>query len=245
MSTYFNGVRLEDRYLVTDITRPAPGMSVETAEVPGRPGAAFKGSSLNVGHVGLTLWPHWMGASELRAAVREIAALFHVEEPARLEFGDDNGLYYLASQDGEIEVREYSDAFSVRVELVTPSPLMYGAERTVTVPSGGSVSFLVGGTYPATTLIKAPGAVRDSGGLWGVRLDDGDFARVEVPTASATPVVIDGRELMLGGHAVTVGGASRLMTMDSDWLELAPGHHTLANDVGTGACEVTWVERWL
>ncbi|MBQ3282421.1 MAG: hypothetical protein IJH42_01065, partial [Atopobiaceae bacterium] len=89
MSTYFNGTRLEDRYLVTDVTRPNPGMAVETVDVPGMPGAAFKGSKLNVGHVGLTLWPHWMGGSELRAAVREIAALFQVERPARLEFGDD------------------------------------------------------------------------------------------------------------------------------------------------------------
>jgi hypothetical protein len=116
----------------------------------------------------------------------------------------------------------------------------YGAARTVTVPSGGSVEFNVGGTYKTMPRITA-NAARDSSSLvWGLRLDGGDFVHVATGSNAVKSVLIDCAE-----RICTVAGAVALPTLDSDWLELEPGTHTLAMDNGTGAATVVFTERWL
>ena len=116
---------------------------------------------------------------------------------------------------------------------------MYGARRAVTIPSGGVANIYVGGTYPTLLAISAAAAVR-SGNLWGIRLDDGKYSNVTIPTANATAVIIDAET-----REVLVGGVPSMITLSSDWLELEPGEHKLEMTQGTGAATATWVERWL
>lgn len=240
MKAFFNGVELTDRFILSDLSRPIPGNDVETLNVPGMDGILLKSAKLAAGSVSFTLWPHWMTKRELRAAVREIAVLMAVAEPAPLAFSDDDGLYYMAVPSGGMGVRELEDAFAVDCSFTVPSPAMYGGERSVTVPSGGSASFRVGGTYPTKAVVTAPSAVRGAGGYWSLRLDGGMFSKLSIPTSAASAVEIDSVN-----RTAKVAGALSLMTLDSDWLELGPGAHVLSNDIGGGACTVRWIERWL
>lgn len=240
MRAYFDDVELTERFILSDLSRPIPGNSVDVLDVPGMDGVLIKSAKIASGKISFTLWPHWMDSSGLREAVREIAALMAVDEPRRLSFSDDGNLYYMAIPDGGMEVRELADAFAVECSFVVPSPAMYGETRSVTVPSGGSVSFAVNGTYPAKLVVEASSAVRGTSDLWGIRLDSGLYSHVKLANGNATAVKIDATS-----RKVSVASATKLMTIGSDWLELTPGEHTLANDYGTGACTATWVERWL
>ena len=115
---------------------------------------------------------------------------------------------------------------------------MYGDTHTVTVPSAGSVSFIVKGSYPTAPTIHAQSANVSSSTVWGLRLDETDFIHVQLSEASEVAIDCDKRTCLVGSDV-------KLPTLDSDWIHLTNGHHTLRNDQGTGACTVTWTERWL
>ena len=63
---------------------------------------------------------------------------------------------------------------------------------------------------------------------------------VKLSSSSTRRVEIDGT-----ARIAKVSGALDMITLDSVWLELAPGSHTLVMDKGTGSAVVTWRERWL
>lgn len=175
-----------------------------------------------------------------RAKLRTLASWLRVDSPRKLEIGDDQGLYYMAVPSGEAPFSRYVNASSVEVTFVAVDPIAYGEQRTVTVPSGGSVTFTVGGTYPTKPTITAS-AVRNSTSLvWGVRLDGADFVHVATGSASSRSVNLD-----CGARTLAINNATALPTLDSDWLEFEPGEHTLNMDNGTGAATVKYRERWL
>ena len=102
------------------------------------------------------------------------------------------------------------------------------------------MSFAVGGDYPTRPTITSDAATRDSTTeLWGVRLDEGDVMRVDVPVSSASTIRMD-----CDARTCAVNGATTIPTIESDWFVLEPGTHTIRNDQGAGACTVSWYERW-
>ena len=240
MDVVFNGCQLTRGCILAEVSRPLAGRSANMVDVPGMDGALFGGTKLEAGSVSIKLVPCGHGRRWMRAKLREIAEALDVEGPAPLHFSDDEGLYYMAVPDGGVSVAEYPRAFAISISFSVPEPALYGRAHSLSVPSGGSVTFLVGGTYAAHTLISSAAAVRGTSDLWGLRLDGGDFSRLKLPTASATAVSIDSAT-----RTAKVAGATALMTLESDWIELSPGEHTVANDIGTGASTIEWVERWL
>ena len=240
MDVTFNGHSLSQGCYVTEISRPWAGRSANLIDVPGMDGALFGGSKLEAGTISFKLVPCGHDRAWMRAKLREIVALLDVREPAPLVFSDDDDLYYMAVPDGKVTVAEYPSAFAIVCTFSVPDPALYGAIKTATIPSGGSATIEVGGTYAAHTIISSTGAVRGTSNLWGLKLDGGDFSRLKLPTAGATAISIDSAT-----RTATIAGDAALMTLESDWLVLEPGEHTIANDVGTGASTITWTERWL
>ena len=168
----------------------------------------------------------------------EVAATMRHSEPEPLSLSD--GIWHMAvlADETKLDFKSYS-AFST-LTFLCPDPVAYGDERTITVPSGGSVTFNVGGTYPAKPVVTAS-AVRDSESLvWGIRLDGGDFLHIATGDASARGVAVD-----CDARTCVVNSEPSLPTLDSDWLVFEPGTHTLSMDEGTGAATVTFRERWL
>lgn len=212
---------------------------VATIDVPGRDGALFGGVTRAVRQVTLALYV--LGPVGERAPhVRELAARLAVDGPRPLMFSDEAPLWRMAVPNAESESEVYYDAEGYTdVEFVCPDPWLYGEERSVTVPSGGSVTFTVGGTAPTWPTITAS-ATGSSQGTWILRLDDSSQGIYAAIASGVTrPVVAD-----CDARTLTVNNATSMLAPSYDWPELTPGTHTLAMTAGTGTATITWTERW-
>lgn len=235
----YNGYVLSDFLQVIDVGKPSAGRVNSTKQVSGMDGTLLTGSTLAPVTIPVTFLLSEMDMTERRERIRELSYMIRSREPARLEFASDNGLYYMAVPDGEVPIQDHVRAGKVVVGFRADSPILYGAERSVTVPSGGSARIMVGGTYPTEPTITGS-LTGDSTAdhVWGLRVDEGSYLHVSLGNGQRE-VVADCERCV-----VTVDGTVTLPTLDSDWLRLDIGPHTLANDVGSGACTVTWRERW-
>lgn len=212
--------------------------SVSYADSDSRDGSAVLGRRLANASVAFSIGVE--GAEgERNRKLSTLAAWLDVDGPKPLSLPGVPWRYCMAIQDGEMSAARGVGGEIVTLAFEVTEPIAYGDTRTLTVPSGGSATFRVGGTAKARPRITAS-AVRDaSSQVWGLRLDEGDFVHVATGSASARSIAVD-----CDARTLTVNGSPAIPTLDSDWLELAPGEHVLRMDRGTGAATVTWVERW-
>lgn len=237
----FGDVVISDYFQVAGVERPLAGRDNKTAEVSRRDGVRLTGFTIPSITIKVYLAIGNGSMSDKLDEVRRLHSLIYTKEPKRLMFSSDNGLYYMAIPDGEIPFSENPNSGRFELNFLTESPVLYGLERSVTVPSGGSVSIYVEGTYPTEPTIQSSSAYGSgSSTLWGLRLDEADYMRVSTGSTSSRVVTMDCME-----RTASVSGATKVLTLDSDWFELEPGLHTIRNDVGTGSSTVTWQERWL
>ena len=236
----FDGHRLNDRFYVGEPDIGLPDFQPSLEDRATGDGSEFRGMRLGAVSIDIRLTAKPVWGETARDALTDLLSWLNVDSPRWLDMSGDRGRRRLCVPSGAPTIEDPQFEDRVTVHLTQVDPALYGARRTVTVPSGGSVSFRVGGDYPTAPVVVAPSAVRDATSRrWGVRLDDGDVLRVAIPTSAATAVSIDCAEL-----TCAVGGATALPDMESLWLELRPGNHVIRNDVGTGACTVSWHERW-
>lgn len=236
----FNGIRFSDHFDVIDVKRPNATVTSETRTVVGRDGAVLTGSSLGTVTITVTVMLKDPRVHTRRHRMREVWQLLYTDDERPLEFSEDDGLYYMAKLDGDMPVKEHIRSGGIDINFTAFDPVLYGKRNSVVVPSGGSVSFFVDGSYGTYPRIEGNvyGA-SNANFLWGIRLDGGDYIRMPMGSAAQKHVEID-----CATRVCKVASAVTLPTMQSDWLCLEAGTHTLTNDVGTGACTVTWDERW-
>lgn len=233
----FDGHTLNDLFYVGNVDVGLPEISNDFTDRTGD-GSIHRGMRLGGVTIVVPLVAKPRGMERARTSIAELMGWLDVDEPRKLSLSADDGLWRMAVPNAvSMADAEWGDRLTV--EFRQPDPALYGKSRSVTVPSGGSVTFHVGGTYPTKPTVSGTVTRDGTTHLWGIRLDGGDFVRASVPTSSATAVAID-----CDARTCAVGGATTIPTLDSDWLELKPGTHTLQNDQGTGACTVTWHERW-
>ena len=217
-----------------------PATTPDLRYAAGRDGACLAGNTLQPLQIKVKarLATDTIDEREIQRLWAVAAAGLRTDEPKPLSLTE--GIYRMAvlADESPLEFRTYSA--TAELTFLCPDPIAYGVERTITVPSGGSATFNVGGSYPTRPRISAD-AVRDSSSqVWGLRLDDRDYIHVATGNAAARPVDID-----CEARTCVVNSAAAIPTLDSDWLEFAPGTHTLVMDKGTGAATVTYTERWL
>ena len=179
-------------------------------------------------------------AEERRAALSTLGQWLDVDEPKKLILPDTPDLYYMAVPNGSVDLTRYCDSETASVTFDIVDPIAYGREVEITVPSGGSVTFHVGGTYKTRPQISATATRNSSSLVYGLKLDNASYVHVATGSASARNVAID-----CDKRTCVVNSSVSMITLDSNWLELEPGGHTLAMDNGTGAATVTFRERWL
>lgn len=211
-------------------------------DVPGRDGAAVRGSRFAVANVSFTV-AAFGSLAERRAALSTLGGWLDVDGPRALVLPDTPDRRYMAVPSGALAVERHIDCDTAVLAFDVVEPAAYGSTRSATVPSGGQVTVTVDGTYPTAPAIYAASAVRDASSLaWGIRLDGGDFVHIDTGSASARRVDID---CGTRTSTITASRTAKLLTLDSDWLSMEPGSHVLKMDEGTGAATVTWTERWL
>lgn len=240
MTLTYDGHDFESLFVIGDPEITILDSRAEYADSDNRNGAVLIGRRWGETKVSFTIAAQG-SANARRLALSTLGSWLNVDEPKKLVLPDTPTWYYMAIPDGSLDLKRAIKAESTVITFTLTDPIAYDStEKTVTVPSGGSVTFTVGGTYPAKPNISAT-AVRNSTSLvWGVKLDNADFVHVATGSASGRVTVID-----CDARTVTVSSNPAILTLDSDWLELSPGTHTLTMDNGTGAATVKYRERWL
>lgn len=233
----FDGHTLNDTFYIGNVQATPPEFVVDTLDsVSDGVGV----SDVRLGSSTVTVPLVVRPGVRPRAALSDLLSWLDVDGPRALELAEDDGYARMVVPAGvNMDDFEYRDCLTVEFTQVEPG--LYGGSREYAIPSGGSLTFEVGGTYPAMPAVSAAAAQRDaSTQLWGLTFDDVDRMRVELPTALATQVSIDAST-----RKVLVGNDVDMVTLDSDWPRLAPGTHTVRMDQGTGQATLTFRERCL
>lgn len=237
---WFAGTELTEWAIVSGWDTQLLPREVSQRTAPGMNGAVYTGSRLTERTIAVRMALTAHDLIERQWQARSIAAALASREPARLAASIDGGLYHMAVATSAPDMTRMVGALAFDVTFTCMDPVAYGDERTVTVPSGGSVQFHVDGTYPTMPTVSAPAAQNGSGGFWSLTLEDGTHLDATIPSGLTTaPVVAECAERIL-----TVNGTVALLQPNADWLVLEPGDHTLTM-TGTGAATVTFTERWL
>jgi predicted phage tail component-like protein len=234
----FDGHDLESIAIVGSPSVTAANFANTLVEVPARDGSVVRGTRLGDPSVSMTIAIVGTDA-ERRRKVSTLLSWLRVDGAKHLVTPDDSSVYWLALPSGSLDMERLLGGETSVLAFDLVEPAAYGARRSVTV-SGTATTFEVGGTYPTMPSFSGTVARDSSSHLWGIRLDGGDFVHVDTGTTANRSIVVDCAE-----RTCKVGGTAKLPTLDSDWLSLAPGTHTVVRDNGTGNVTLTWLERWL
>jgi hypothetical protein len=82
--------------------------------------------------------------------------------------------------------------------------------------------------------------VSGSGGVWGVAFDTGEQLRVVLPNGTAESLSV---RVTPNERVAVVDGSPAMLTLDSDWPELAAGEHSAAMVAGSATATLSWQER--
>ena len=239
MTLSFDGHDLESIFTCGDPEISILNATPDLRDVGGRHGSAFAGLTYGNSTVAFTIAAIGT-ALERRNALSTLGSWLMVSEPKQLVLPDTPDRYYLAVPSGPLELQRGIGGELAQLTFELTDPIAYGTYRTASLASAGSVQIAVGGTAPTHLKVTASSAVRNSSSLvWGVIADSADYIRVATGSASSRKVEIDG-----DARTCKVANALTLPTLDSSWIELAPGTHTIRMDNGTGAATLAWFERW-
>lgn len=242
--TICGDIVLEDMDIVVErVHDDPPAARADTVDVPGRDGTVLREITYEPRNITLecrVFGKRWEDFETIRDSL--VTNLMSRGE-LRLSLRTHPGEYYMAYLASITEGDRVGGTGIGYLELafVATDPLRYGTVRTAEVPSGGSVTVLVGGNQPAPVSVSSENAVRSSGSLvWGIRADEVDFMHVPTGHQDGVKVTIDAAD-----RSCTVINGTSMITLDSNWLVLAPGRHEVRMDEGTGAATLTWQERSL
>lgn len=237
----FGDYAISDHYDVIDVEPQMAGRVNNTMQVSGMDGVVLTGSTLDATNIAVTIMLSDMGMDERRDAIRELAYMIRSRGAQRLMLGRDGGLWYMAAPDGKNPISSNVRSGKVVINFTAHSPVLYGERRRVTVSDGTPVDVIVGGTYGTMPTIRGTVAGELSTGyVCAVRLDNQDTLALEVGDVGQVGVDVDCEK-----RVAKVSGAIALPTLESDWLVMEPGAHTLDMPVGTGSVTVEWYERWV
>lgn len=236
----YAGHRLDQLFIASNLeVKLAPPMP-DLITVPGRDGQAVRGATLGVGTISVELSKTIGTDAERRAAYSQLWAWLNIKSPQQLRLGSVSDPYYLVMPSGGGDITRYIQCETVTAEFTVIEPARYGATRTASLSGSTAQNITVAGTYPTWLKIESTNATRNASGLWGVQIDNQDYVCVALPTAAASAVTIDSAE-----HLAEVDGAAIMITLDSDWLRLEPGTHSVKINKGSGSATISWIERWL
>lgn len=247
----FDGHRLNDLFYVGEAVVGLPSFEHEVADM--RHGATWRSRRVTTCEVSVTLVAKPVQGARPRAAMSTLLSWLDVDGPRWLALSGDDGLRRLVVPTGAPTSQGDED---VTVTFLQLDPYLYGEGRSAVMEyNEDSVSFVVDGdapTWPTVTCEDVSARYSD-GYVWqlehvadgtrmGVRVADLDPTSTIHNTYEHAAVAID-----CAARTVTLdGNVPAMLTLSSDWLELAPGEHTVrvVNGGHSDDVVITWVERW-
>lgn len=241
----FDGYDLTQECHVSGLRRPMLARALGSVDVPGMDGELSTGQRLEAFDLGLTLTIMGRDPACRERQRQRVASILDTVGEGQLAISEDDGLFYKARFQGTTDGERSVNAESFDATFRISDPVRYGTLRTVTVPSEGSVTFTVGGTYqtmPTVSVVMAAGA---DGEQWRLALEDGSYLLYEPNYSGA--IATESVTFDCAARLLTSGGYARMLPPQADWLTLSPGEHTLTmtSDAQTGDATVTFWERWL
>ena len=236
----FDGHRLNDRFFVGSVAVGLPDFQPVLEDMAVGNGSVIRRMRIGTVSIDIRLVAKPVRGETAREALSDLCAWLDVDGPRKLALSSDHGLWRKCVPNGAPTIDDNDWDDKLTVHLVQVDPILYGIWREVTVPSGGTLRFVVGGDHPTKPTVVGSSVTRDATtSQWGVRLDGGDVLRVKLDTDSASTVSID-----CDARTCEVNGESTIPTLDSDWLTLTCGMHEVTCELGGGGCVIGWYERW-
>lgn len=235
----FDGHDLTSLFVVShELARGLPKWEPVLVDVPARVGTIYGGTRALPLEITLQLCPRSLDRDTRHESFRTLAGWLAVSEPRQLVLGDEGGRYRLAVPTDTAEITPYLDGDVVEVKLTCPDPRLYGETKTKTVGTSAT-NVTIGGTA-ATALTVSVTATPNSSGNWTLtNITTGEYILVKLATGSSHAVAID-----CAKRTLTVDGAVKALSTDSDWLVLDPATYSLRVTAGSGTATLSWREMW-
>lgn len=232
---------LNSRFRISELKRPFPASRLTVQTVPGGHGEVVTEQTMGPRSVSFKLWAFSRDHERLMADMADLATWLLTSGEMELSISDEGGRVRRVVLDGELDFDEYEERGCVPIKLKQSDPYCnIGMPNTAQVTPSDATTVGVKHDLPDVS-VSVAAAVRDSASLvWGIRFDEGDFLHVKLADDNAHSVSID-----CAARVVLVDGAVSMVTLDSNWPELARGMHVARIDNGTGSASLTWQERCL
>lgn len=235
MCLVFNDHDLADEFVVEyHVTRDLPTWEPTLVDVMGRDGAVYAGTRALPRSVEADLYFMDDTREGRMRAVRSLASILAVREPARLVLGDEGGLWRLAVPQLEQPLEAFLNADAAHVSFVCPDPWLYGEEHEWTL--GSSTTLLVGGSCEAPIDITVTGAM--AGTLTVTNTTTGQSLSVSGVPAGASASIKSSE------CVVTVNGTTKVLTASSRWLHAQPGENVITVTNGGTSVVASVTDRW-
>lgn len=243
MPLTYDGHDLSTMFICGDPQMTILNATPNTVDLVGRNGSAFIGMKYGNSTVTFTVVASGT-ALERRNAFSTLGAWLDVTEPKRLVLPDTPDRYYLAVPSGGVELQRALNGEAAQLVFELVDPVAYGInENSVFSYNNSSITITVGGTAATDINIRTstgywsrPDATT---GLWGFATESGEFSHLAIGTTGDISGSINSEQ-----RRCTVNANPRTLTLDSVWLRLAPGEHTITRDYGSGRFTVSWHDRW-
>lgn len=249
----FNGVNLNDLFVVSDLVRPFMMRTIETTEVDGRDGAIYRSARYNQIDITMRLTFLSEDKNERVMALANLVKVLDVDEPTPLYISDDNGWYYLAIPKGG-DISRWVGAESFPLTFTCPDPARYGEEvdREIAASTNPRVNAVGGNieTWPVLTFtaqvtnIARPLIVPFYGNSLTSRIEEGTRLVLTFPSTGTWKVTVDTET-----RSVTAvkGATSVLLVPDvtTVFRPFKPGYDYLTAEGPSLSMRAKYHERWL
>lgn len=243
----FDGHELGSLFLVEwHVERELTAWQPDIVDAPGAIGSLWGGTQAQPVSVSMELTIIDKSRDGRQEALRTLAGWLAVDSPRVLQLGDEGGRYRMAAPTGNAGVSALLDADTVQIGFICPDPRLYGKERTVTVPAGGSATFVVGGTAPTMPTIYTEVMASGANQYWRLGLEDGTYVLYQPLHYAPGVLYIDRLTIDCERRTVRSWDETKMLPPTSDWLTLPPGEHTLTmtTDGDPEDATVTYREMW-
>ena len=208
MSVIYNDHDLGDLFVCGEPDIQWINARPDTLTIPGRDGVAFRDTTLGALVIKFQVAANG-GSTHHREAFSYLAHWLDVDEPQKLYLPHMQGRYYYALPDGPQVIDPGIDGATSTVQFIALDPAAYGETFTETLPSGGTLSLDIGGTYPTTIHATGKVVADVETGRYGMRhVQTGDWLHVKT-TGENIPI-----------HWIEVSGDTWGDVKNETWAEM-------------------------